>query len=441
MIENQVISKRLEQIAVEVARLKAQWQTDIATLDASINAILSGSTRDAFGRLRTSEPFSLFDSKQTFDNQPLIWDESLESGSGISSAHSTDTASTVITSTASTAGKFTRQTFMRFNYQPGKSQSINMTGILVRDTSGTGVKRRIGYFDDNNGLFFEDSEGAVGVVRRTYVTGVAVDNRVEQSAWNVDPMDGTGPSGITIDWSLTQIFTIDFEWLGVGRVRMGLNVDGATYIVHEFLNANVLDKVYMSTPNLPLRYQVETTASSPAVTMECICSSVISEGGQAKNGALRYASTQGTHVACASENVVYAIIGIRLKSTHIAETIDIEKVAIQIQDGSNTGEWIIILNPTVTGTFNYTGETNSGIEVGLGTGAPTVTGGTRLDGGFAQSTTGGGGSGGGTEAVLNAIRLGAAIDGTVDEIVLCWMPNGGTSGHEIEGSIHWRELS
>jgi len=396
---------------------------------------------DAFGRLRIADPYTLFDSKQIFDNQPLLWDESLESGGGISSAHSTDTASTVITSTVSTAGKFTRQTFMRFNYQPGKSQLINMTGILVRDTSGTGVARRIGYFDDNNGLFFEESEGVVGVVRRTYVTGSAVDNRVAQSSWNLDTMDGNGPSGVTIDWSLTQIFVIDFEWLGVGRVRMGLNVNGATYYVHQFLNANVLDKVYMSTPNLPLRYQVETTASSPAVTMECICTSVVSEGGQSKNGVLRYASTEGTHVACNSDNVVYAIIGIRLKSTHIAETVDVEKVSIQIQTASETGEWIVILNPTVAGTFTYNDQTNSGVQVATGATANTVTNGTRLDGGFAQSTSGGGGSGGGTEAVLNAIRLGAAIDGTVDEIVLCWMPNGGTSSHDIEGSIHWRELS
>ena len=99
---------------------------------------------DAFGRWRTSDPLTLFDSKQIFDNQPLFWDESLESGGGISSSHSVNTASTVITSTDSTAGKFTRQTFMRFNYQSGKSQQIMMTGVLDRSGGGTGVQRRIG---------------------------------------------------------------------------------------------------------------------------------------------------------------------------------------------------------------------------------------------------------------------------------------------------------
>jgi hypothetical protein len=197
----------------------------------------------------------------------------------------------------------------------------------------------------------------------------------------------------------------------------------------------------MSTPNLPLRYQMITTGSSPASTMECICSSVMSEGGQDDSGIIRYASTAGTHVACASENTVYAIIGIRLKSAYIGTTINIEKVGIQIQDASNTGEWIWILNPTVNDTFTFSDQTNSAVQIATGGALNTVTGGTRIDGGFAQSSSGGGGSGGGTERVDNAIRLGSDISGAVDEMVLCWMPNGGTSGHEIEGSIHWRELS
>jgi hypothetical protein len=330
---------------------------------------------------------------------------------------------------------------MRFNYQPGKSQLIMMTGILDRSGGGTGVQRRIGYFDDDNGLFFEDDEGTIKLVRRTNVTGSPVDNKVSQSSWNIDPLDGTGPSGLTADWTKCQIFVIDFEWLGVGRVRYGIGEGGIVHYVHEIKNGNVLDKVYMSTPNLPARYQMITTGSSPASTMECICTTVISEGGQTKNGLLRYASTAGTHVACTSENVVYALIGIRLKSGYIGESVDLERVAIQIQDASNTGEWLVILNPTVAGTFTYNDQTNSAVQIATGASTNTVTGGVRVDGGFAESSSGGGGSGSGQEEVRNAIRLGAAIDGTVDEIVLCWMPNGGTSGHEVEGSIHWRELS
>lgn len=392
---------------------------------------------DAFARLRVSNPVTIFDSKQIHDNQPLFWDESLESGVGISSAHSTDTASTVITSTVSTAGKFTRQTFMRHNYQPGKSQLILMTGVLDRSGGGTGVQRRIGLFDDDNGIFFEDDEGTIKVVRRTHVTGSPVDNKVAQSAWNVDVMDGSGPSGITIDWTKSQIFMIDFEWLSVGRVRLTLVVDGIPCPVHEFLNANVLATAYMSTPNLPLRYQMETTASSPASTMECICGTVISEGGASELGVLRYKSTEGTHVDADTENVIYAVVGIRLKSTHLGATISLVAASIAEHSGNKDMEWMVIFNGTVAGSPTWSDEANSAIQTFKGATANTVTGGVIIAGAYFSSASKGGSA---SSELKDALRLGAKIDGTVDEIVLAVRPVAGASNTDAEGSLTWREI-
>ena len=394
---------------------------------------------DAFGRWRVSNPFAEFESKQLFDNQPLFWDEKLESGASISSAHSTATASTVITSTNTVAGKFTRQTFMRFNYQPGNGQLVYMTGVLDRSGGGTGVQRRIGYFDDDNGLFFEDDEGTVKVVRRTKTSGVVVNNKVAQSSWNLDTMDGNGPSGVTIDWTKAQQFIIDFEWLSVGRVRMLLKIAGRKIVVHEFLNANVLTTAYMSTPNLPLRYQMVTTGSSPASTMECICTSVVSEGGVSDLGILRYTSTGGTHNDLADDNVIYAIIGMRLKSTHLGATIKIKDVSLTEHTGSKEYEWILLFNPTVANTFTYGDETNSAVQTVLGGSTNTVTSGTAIGGGMASSAQKGGTVV--SEDIENALRLGAKIDGTRDQIVLCVRPIGGTTALDIEASITRRELS
>lgn len=393
---------------------------------------------DSFGRWRTSDPVTLFDSKQIFDNQPLFWDEELESGADITSAHSTNTASTVITyDGGSTGGTYTRQTFMRFNYQPGKSQLVYMTGILDRSGGGAGITRRIGYFDDNNGLFFEDDQGTIKVVRRTSVTGSPVDNEVSQSSWNVDPLDGTGPSGITVDWSKTQIFAIDFEWLSVGRVRMSLIINGLSRTAHEFLNANVLDKAYMSTPNLPLRYQIVAQAESAVSTMECICGTVISEGGSRDLGVLRYKSTSGTHIDANTENTIYAILGVRLKSTHIGATIKVVSASIAEHQGNKEFEWLAIFNPTVAGTFTYANETNSALQTATGATANTVTGGTVMTGGVLSS----GQKGGSFELSIATSRLlGAKIDGTVDEIVLCVRPIGGSTNIDIEAAVTWREL-
>ena len=121
-----------------------------------------------------------------------------------------------MTSTLNTAGKFTRQTFMRFNYQPGKSQLINMTFILDKSGGGTGVQRRVGIFDDDNGIFLEDDEGTIKAVIRSNATGTPVNTKVSQTSWNIDAMDGSGRSGITIDWTKSQILTIDYEWLEAG---------------------------------------------------------------------------------------------------------------------------------------------------------------------------------------------------------------------------------
>jgi hypothetical protein len=425
---------------VKHQRVKVQHGVDGAADDVSANnplpVVMPETMRDAFGRLRTSEPHTIFDSKQIFDSQPLFWDESLESGAGITSAHSTARASTTITSTISTAGVYTRQTYERFNYQPGKSQMILMTGIMDRLGGGTGVQRRIGQFDDDNGIFFEDDEGTFKVVVRSSTSGSPVDTKVAQSSFNLDTLDGTGASGVTIDLSKAQIFIIDYEWLGVGRVRLGLAVGGEIIYCHEVLNANVLDVVYMSTPNNPLRYQIVTTGSSLASELECNCSTVITEGGATHLGQLRFKSTAGTHVDVAVENTIYAIIGMRLKSTHLGETIDILKKSIAEHAGNKNYEWLLIFNPTVAGTFTYSNETNSAVQTATGATANTVTGGTIIDGGFAASANKGGSESSNLE---NAIRLGAAIDGTVDEIVLCVRPVGGSSNIDIEASIAWRE--
>lgn len=397
---------------------------------------------DAFSRWRVSEQYTLFDSKQIFDNQPLYWDELLESGAGISSSYTKVEASTHITSTDSTAGVFTRQTFMRFNYQSGKSQYIAMTGVLDDAGGGDGVQRRIGIFDDDNGFFFEDDQGTIKVVIRSSISGSFIDTKTSQSDWNLDKMDGTGPSGINMDFTKAHIWVFDFEWLGVGRSRYGMFHKGILIYVHQINNDNTVHSAYMSTPNLPLRYQMITTGSSPVSVMVAICATVVSEGGVQHNGILRYKSTEGIHVDVNTENTAYAIMGIRLKSTHVGAAVDLVSTSLVEIQGSKFYEWGLVFNPIIAGTFTYTGVTNSAIETASGSTDATLTlfVDNIIGGGFASSA-----QKGGTvvaEAIETARRLGVDISGvTRDQIVLFVRPIGGTSNLDIEGSITWRELN
>lgn len=390
---------------------------------------------DAFGRLRTAAPFSIFDSKQIFDNQPLFYDDQEVSGSGTSSSHSTNRASTTLSVNGSTAGKRVRQTFQRFNYQPGKSQLIYLTGRMVASGGGEDIVGEIGYGDDNNGIFWRYDEGINKLVIKSYVTGSVVETVVSQANWNRDPLTGSGSSGITLDPTKVQIFFIDFEWLGVGIVRCGFIIDGEYILAHQFNHANSITSVYMSTPNLPIRYSIENKGTGQASSLENICSAVISEGGVDPHVSQFYASTAGTHVDANAVGTIYAIIGIRLKSAHAGQQVEIKNLSI-INEQKDDFEWLLILNPTVASTFTYTGLTNSSIEYATGATANTVTGGTTLTGGFVPSDSH---SGGITLNLNNVISLGESISGTKDTLVVCARPL--TANADIEAGITWQEYA
>ena len=422
----------------EEARKLLDWVYDSVGNRLRVGiSVLDSPAIDSFNRFRVSNPKTIFDSKQIFDNAPLFWDDSEESGGSTSSTHSVAQASSTLAVGATTAGLRTRQTFRRFNYQPGKSQQVFMTGVLDASGGGTGITRRLGLFDDNNGLFFEDDEGTVKVVVRSKVTGSVVNTKIAQSSWNLDVMDGTGPSGVNIDWAKAQIFTLDFEWLGVGRQRFGVVIAGVIIYCHQFLNANALTTVYMSTPNLPLRYQIDNDGNGAASSLVHLCSTVVSEGGQDELGILRYKSTEGTHVDCGTENTIYAIIGIRLKAAAIGATVKIIAGTLAEHAGTKNVEWILKFNPTVAGTFTFADETNSVVQTVKGASTNTVTGGTNIMGGHFSTDKKGGSEG---IAIDDVLLLGAKIDGTVDEIVLCVRPIGGSSAIDVEGSLTWREL-
>ncbi len=408
----------------------------LEVIGASGSLSPDASSADAFGRLRISTPSTLFDSKLLADEGPLFWDQSLESGAGITGAYDVNQVAVDISSTASTAGLFTRQTFQRFNYQPGKSQQVLMTGVLALSglsAPASGVSRRLGLFDNDDGVFFEENEGVVYVVVRSSVGGSVNENRIPQSSWNIDNFDGSGPSGVAADWTKSQIFVIDFEWLSAGLVRFGFINDGRFAYCHAVAHENTLAGAYMRTPNLPLRWQMETTASSPQHSMRCICSSVSVEGIDDQTGISRYHSNGIAKVNATTAGTIYALIGVRSKPDRLGTIVQFTAATI-LSSTADDVEWLAVLNPTVAGTFTFADlDANSAAQVATGdvAGSNTVTGGTIIGGGYFSRNTG-------IRAPLDPIRyLGAAIDGTQEEIVLA--VRGITSGLDAVGSVTWRE--
>lgn len=238
---------------------------------------------DAFGRLRVSEPAGLFASQLQYDTSPLLWADSITVATEtptVTHLPNESTARLRLPSGTTVGGIAQRQTRQYIRYQPGKSQLVFITSVPLIGTT-TNVKRQIGLFDTNNGIILQFVGTAASLIRRTYVGGSPSDTaEVARASWNIDPMLGSGPSGITLDFTKSQILGIDLEWLGVGRVRVGFVVDGVFWPVHQFLNTNSLATVYMTTANLPITYRIEATGTTSGIAdMHQICSMVASEGG------------------------------------------------------------------------------------------------------------------------------------------------------------------
>jgi hypothetical protein len=279
------------------------------TVSASIEGEVSvaGMNPDAFGRQRVSELFTLGDYKHLYAIDPNFLD-SVANGGTVTFVP--DQAAAVLATSSNTGSYAIHQTKFYHHYQPGKSQLI-YTSMNFR-APHRNVTKRTGYFDDRDGIYFEQvgSDTADGTtvsnstqtlnwVIRTYVGGSASEatfdttvnglayvykRRVPQSEWNVDKCDGTGPSGFKLDITKTQLCWIDFQWLGVGRVRCGFVHNGALITAHEYYHSNILPTVYMSNPNLPVRCEIRNTGTTPGGAFDQICSSVMSEGGYTESG-------------------------------------------------------------------------------------------------------------------------------------------------------------
>ena len=391
---------------------------------------------DAFDRLRVSNAITIFDSKQLHDKQPLFWDEVI--GSGATSIHSTVNAATRMTVNANAADYVIRQTKQRFNYQPGKSQLILFTFYGQQES---GLTKRVGLFDGtgvnnltpNNGIFFEtDGDISWNIAKNGTIT-----EEKNQESWNYDKLDGTGPSGETLDMDATQIGIIDYEWLGVGRVRVGFVIDGIIRYCHYFNHSNdpTFTSVYMSTPNLPLRYSIQTDGTAGG-SFDHICSTVMSEGGVEETGVLRSVNTGTTHVDADAANTTYAVVGIKLKSDYIDVTV-LPEFFSMMSETADDFRWTLHLNPTVSGTFTYSDIENSAIQGAVGATANVITDdGLVIDSGFAATSFNSGG--GADRKFVTALRMGSTIDGTIDEIVLSVTPL--TAGADIQGSLTFREL-
>lgn len=382
----------------------AQYRTDLHKIDSGqvftryeVNMLSdrlspSGTLTDAFGRLRVSQPFTLFDSSHRFADNGL-WVTSNTAGN--SSFAFVENQSTIDMTVGTTANaEVIRETTKVFSYQPGKSLLIMNTFAMNEPKAN--VRQRVGYFGDSNGIYLENDGTTNYFVIRSNASSTVTETRVAQSDWNIDKFDGTGYSSQSggpehtegLDVAKTNIFWMDVEWLGVGDVRCGFVVDGKLVTAHIFHNDNRNTVPYMTTASLPLRLEIKNTnITASNSTLSQICSTVISEGGYELTGAQQGVTIPITApLALTTAGTYYPVISVRLKTT--PNRLDAVAIitALSILGITNNAyyNWQLRANSTTTGGTWISAGDNSAVEYKLnGTG---VTGGRILASGFAAAS-------------------------------------------------------
>ena len=393
---------------------------------------------DAFGRMRISQPLTLFDSSHRYRDNNL-W-ESLIVGTGSTVGFST-TEGLINIGVGTTAGcSVIRETTKTFSYQPGKS--LLTLNTFVPNSPKENLRQRIGYFGADNGLYFEIDGTTAYFVERSLSTGTST--RVAQSDWNVDKLDGTGPSGITLDLTKAQILWMDIEWLGLGTVRIGFVINGQMIHCHSFHHANFIASTYITTASLPLRYEIANTGvTTSSSTLKQVCSTVISEGGYELRGLQQAVGTPITApYTLTVAGTFYPIISIRLKTTPDRLDAIVILTALSLM-GVNNGisyNWQVRASGTTTGgTWTSAGD-DSAVEYKLnGTG---ITGGRILASGFFNSANQGSPSIDILKEALFKFQLERnGLTGTPYELTVVVAASPISSSEEVYAAMDWEEIS
>jgi len=267
------------------------------------------------------------------------------------------------------------------------------------------------------------------------------DQSAAQAAWSYDSLDGTGPSGIDIDWSVAQILVIDMQFLGVGRVRLGFDIGGSVLWAHEFANANLLAvQPYMRRASLPLRWEIHSTAASAGATMQAICGQVMSEGGVAEGIGHTFSVANAANIT--TSTTAATVLAIRPKTEWPASSGRVPHAVIIPGElsVSSVGAAILVevfYSPTFSAGTWTSANANSTVEFSVDS---TVSAdGARIASFFVASGGTGRSSGSGGQTIASQYPISVDINGTTQRGLLIkatTLTGPGTA----RAAISWREI-
>lgn len=393
---------------------------------------------DAFSRLRVSNPNAEIETDFRYDLNPVLFNTSVTGTGTVTHSALNSSALLTLANPGDTARLSTKQ---YYRYLPGKSHLVFLTGVFGAAVAGT--TKRAGYYDANDGIFFEQN-GVTDIawVQRTSTSGAPSDAaRVPQSSWNIDKLDGSGgtgnPSGLTLNLVRSQILVIDLQWLGMGRVRVGFDINGTVYYVHEFRNANnLLSTVYMRTASLPVRWEM----SGNPDTMLATCASVTSEGGDEPAAGFIFSTDNALVLRTVAAGTPLPTLALRPATTFggLANRIaaELEDWSWLIVSGAGAIKWEIQYNCVVTGGAWAAVNANSMMEKNV-TATGVTTPGIVIASGYDNASAT---SRNLANAVTRAQRYPWCYDSNGNQIQMAIVFTEVASNTDLYSAMRWREL-
>lgn len=343
----------------------------------SSTVVSPGNQLDIMGRPIVSSQTTVFNSILARDKQPQYWDEQLIGAAA--STYNSNSKSVLLSVGTASGDKVIRQTFRRFLYLTGQGTKISWTANL--NAPKTNLRQRIGYFDENDGIFLQTSSLDISLVVRNSSTGSLVETTIPRSSWD-DPLDGTGSSGVTIDFTKKSIFSINFAWQGAGNIRFGVFTGGEVIYFHNIDNSNINSTVYMRTPNLPIRMEIENigiTASASTLTQTCATLEFEGAGSPTK---IPRSVSNGVTTKSVGAGADVPVISMRVSALNVNTIIEILLAALYVT-GNNDIYYRVVIGGTLTGAVWTAAEGYIEID----TTATAITGGTTVGSGYIKSGT------------------------------------------------------
>lgn len=346
-------------------------------------APFDGFNLDATGRQRFSEPnllanFCFYQGLQNLNfNQALTGSATIAFNANLSAA--------VLSTTTSASDSVIYQSKEYFAYSPGIGYTVNVAADV--GAAKTNVTKRWGMYDSRDGLGFSQTISGMSIFYRTSSSGSPVDTSVAQASWNLDPMDGTGVSGATLNPAFHNQYIISYVWHGAGRVRWGIFLNGKPYYFHHIDFANSQATPYTRTPKLPIRTELVNTGTvASSTSFSLTCASLLQESSSKQIQKYNF-SRSSVRAGKTSSPTGVVLISLQPLANFngIVNRVSIVPVTAQIFANNQNVLVQVILNTTLTGASFTSVDTNSASAVD--TSATNFSGGTVIAEFYTESGT------------------------------------------------------